>query len=62
MSNIRTPQKQDKPDNVSPAKGRTTQSQIYTKEEQEEDFKEFEMLDFDKQIETLTMQKHASHV
>ena len=49
---------------MSPTKGRTTQSQIYSKEfcEQEEDFKEFEMSDFDRQIESLTMQKHASHV
>lgn len=62
LSNALTPQKHDKPDDVSPAKGRTTQSQIYSKEEQEEDFKEFEMLDFDKQFETLTMQKHGSHV
>lgn len=61
-SNVLTPQKQDRAGNVSPAKGRTTKSQIYSKEEQEEDFKEFEMLDFDKQLETLTMQRHGSHV
>lgn len=47
---------------MSPAKARTTQSQIYGVEEQDDDLKEFESLEFDKKFESLRMQKTASVV